>query len=77
MHIEVELGRGGRGQAPHTTRAQPQVPHGISFILCMLGVRMLRDVIFWKNINIYFKLKLDLKSLNYIELIRFYFILLN
>jgi hypothetical protein len=49
--------------------------HGISFILCMLGVRMLRDIIFWKNINIYFKLKLDFKSLNYIELIKFYFIL--
>jgi hypothetical protein len=48
---------------------------GISFILCMLGVRMLRDIIFWKNINIYFKLKLDFKSLNYIELIKFYFIL--
>jgi len=41
----------------------------------MLGVRMLRDIIFWKNINIYFKLKLDFKSLNYIELIKFYFIL--
>ena len=25
VHIEIELGRGGRGQAPHTARAQPQV----------------------------------------------------
>jgi hypothetical protein len=38
---------------------------------------MLRDIIFWKNINIYFKLKSDFKSLNCIELIKFYFIKLS
>jgi hypothetical protein len=45
VHIGVELGRGGRGQAPHTARAQPQVQ--FFFLIFLISYDVENNITCW------------------------------